>query len=100
MIKTKIGGYSASEPPPPSTSSTPYLENIAIGSSVCGGGRFIRGLAFFFGDVEVEVKGEGPPGCLYQLKVLEQFQLCWLLEVVMGWLYFQVSCYPVSCKFE
>jgi len=61
MIKTRIGGYSASEPPPPSTSSTPYLENIAIGSSVYGGGRFIRRLAFFFGDVEVDGRGLGSP---------------------------------------
>ena len=65
MIKTRIGSYSASESPPPSTSSTPYLENIAIGSSECGGGRFIRGLAFFFGDLEVDGRGEGPPDRLY-----------------------------------
>jgi len=37
MIKARIEGYSASESPPPSTSSTTYLEYIVIGSSVCGG---------------------------------------------------------------
>ena len=59
MMKARTGGYSASESPPPSTSSTPYLENIVIGSCVCGGGRFIRRLAF--GDLEVDGRGWGSP---------------------------------------
>jgi len=50
--KTRIWGYSAPESPPPSTSSTPYREYIAIGSSVCGGGRFNFCLPFFFEDEE------------------------------------------------
>jgi len=64
MIKARLGGYSASESPPPSTSSTPYLEYIVIGLSVCGGGRFILGLPFFFEDEE-DGRGEGPPDRLY-----------------------------------
>ena len=59
MIK-RIGGYSASESPPPSISSTPYREYIAIGSSMCGGGRFIFGLPLFFEDEE-DSGGWGSP---------------------------------------
>ena len=71
MIKTRIGGYSEKDninlhpnrtrrpsrprPPHPAPRISKTLRSGHL--AVCGGGRFIRGLAFFFGGVEVDGRG-------------------------------------------
>jgi len=63
MIKARLRGYSASESPPPSASSNPYLEYIVIGSSVCGGRRLSLGLPFL--KMKWAARGEGPSDRVY-----------------------------------